>query len=59
MGNAESQQPEEEGTRQDTAMRTDYYELLEVERSDSTTTEEIKKVGSNIYFLASEQLLTR
>jgi hypothetical protein len=45
MGNTESQHPgesnREEGT---TEMRTDYYEVLEVERSDSTTSDDIKKV---------------
>ena len=46
MGNAPSQQPGEESSRTDTTMRTDYYELLEVERSDSTTTDDIKKVSN-------------
>jgi len=47
MGNSESQQPGEKGTTSQTAsadMRTCYYEILEVERSDSTTSDDIKKV---------------
>jgi len=46
MGNAESQQPGQEDERSLTSneMRTCYYEVLEVERSDATSTEDIKKV---------------
>jgi hypothetical protein len=46
MGNSESQQSNEARTREETSpgMRTCYYETLEVERSDSTTTDDIKKV---------------
>lgn len=48
MGNSESQQPgSEEDNRSAAAfseMRTCYYEVLEVERSDSTTADDIKKV---------------
>jgi len=50
MGNSESQQQDGDnsGARQRLAaspeMRTCYYEILEVERSDATTTDDIKKV---------------
>jgi hypothetical protein len=45
MGNTESQQPG--GAQKEAAsseMRTCYYEVLEVERADSTTSDDIKKV---------------
>jgi hypothetical protein len=46
MGNAESQQPGGAPTGTASAeMRTCYYETLEVERSDSTTSDDIKKVS--------------
>jgi hypothetical protein len=51
MGNSESQQ--ESGTHgaphglaASPDMRTCYYEVLQVERSDATTTDDIKKVAS-------------
>jgi len=50
MGNSESQQQDagDTGARQRLAaspeMRTCYYEILDVERSDTTTTDDIKKV---------------
>ena len=48
MGNSESQQPGPEDNNGSAAasseMRTCYYEVLEVERSDSTTADDIKKV---------------
>jgi hypothetical protein len=45
MGNTESQQPGDNTKEGGTAeMKTDYYEVLEVERSDSTTADDIKKV---------------
>src|SRR5271170_2056543 len=47
MGNSESQQPEGGERRAEVAssseMRTCYYEILEVERSISTSSEDIKK----------------
>jgi len=47
MGNAESQQQagqDHRGPGTSNEMRACYYEVLEVERSDETTTEDIKKV---------------
>jgi hypothetical protein len=45
MGNSESQQGEgRPDIREPSEMRRCYYEVLEVERSDSTTTDDIKKV---------------
>jgi hypothetical protein len=47
MGNSESQNSEGGSRPSGTApseMRTCYYEILEVERSDATTTDDIKKV---------------
>jgi hypothetical protein len=57
MGNSESQQPRQ-GDNNDgsgtasSEMRTCYYEVLEVERSSSTTSDDIKKV----FFPDSSQL---
>ena len=49
MGNSESQQPEQGDNDRSVAgsseMKTCYYEVLEVERSDATTADDIKKVG--------------
>lgn len=51
MGNGESQQDGEregggrqQGLAASTEMRTCYYQVLQVERSDATTTDDIKKV---------------
>ena len=49
MGNCESQEPGQKGENKiagapSSEMRTCYYEILEVERSDSTTADDIKKV---------------
>ena len=52
MGNSESQNSEG-GNRASGAapseMRTCYYEILEVERSDATTSDDIKKVVSKMH----------
>jgi hypothetical protein len=49
MGNAESQQPRgPQADAESSEMRTCYYEVLEVERSESTTTDDIKKVSLNL-----------
>ena len=46
MGNSESQQGENstKSSKDIAEMRRDYYEILEVERSELTTTDDIKKV---------------
>jgi hypothetical protein len=45
MGNSESQQQgESTANAVSFEMRTCYYEILEVERSDATTSDDIKKV---------------
>jgi hypothetical protein len=53
MGNSESQQAGQGGDNRSAAasseMRTCYYEVLEVERSDSTTADDIKKVRKPFY----------
>lgn len=48
MGNSESQNSEGGSRASSTAlpeMRTCYYEILEVERSDATTADDIKRVS--------------
>jgi len=50
MGNAESQDPgDTSGQTGSGEMRRCYYEVLQVERSDSTTADDIKKVRRPLY----------
>ena len=57
MGNSESQLPDG-GVAASPEMRTCYYEILEVERSDTTTTDDIKKVSYPVIFLPSSFLVS-
>jgi hypothetical protein len=59
MGNSESQNSEGGSRAGGTAppeMRTCYYEILEVERSDTTTADDIKKVSFHLPSVKQKQI---